>query len=179
MGCTSSVTSPELYLPQQRANISGQVIMRVSSESISSEGIFGKQFSCDNKEGGYSPSVGWDAVDNAQSYVLIVEDPDAPAPHAPFIHWIVFNIPRTITELKEHAQLLGIGGIEGKNSAEKIGYYPFCPPHGSHRYYFKVYALDKQLDLPTGAGKKEIEAAMQDHILGYGELMGRYSKAQK
>jgi Raf kinase inhibitor-like YbhB/YbcL family protein len=104
-----------------------------------------------------------------KSLALIMEDPDAPKGN--FVHWVVWNI-------SPH-EAIGEGsnpGISGTNSFGKTGYGGPCPPSGSHRYFFRVYALDKQLDLPPGSDKDALLAAMQDHILEKGELMGLYQK---
>jgi Raf kinase inhibitor-like YbhB/YbcL family protein len=107
----------------------------------------------------------------AQSLALIVEDPDAP--NGVFDHWLVWNIlpQRDIAERSNP-------GINGTNSFGKTGYGGPCPPSGSHRYFFRVYALDIELDLLAGANKKELQKAMEGHILAEGELMGLYKKSK-
>jgi len=103
-----------------------------------------------------------------KTLALIVEDPDAP--HGTFVHWVVWNIPPG--NIAENS----VPGIEGVNSANKKGYFPPCPPSGSHRYVFKVYALDVSLDLSPGAAKADLEKAMKWHVLAEGHLIGIYSK---
>lgn len=100
---------------------------------------------------------------------LIVEDPDAPG--GTFDHWIVFNIERTSSIARA-----SIPGISGINSAGKTGYLGPCPPSGSHRYYFRFYALDAHVELAAGADKEALKKAMESHILAEGSLMGRYRK---
>ena len=111
------------------------------------------------------------------SYGLIMDDPDAPA--GTWVHWVLYNIPgklrglpESIPQDKEIADL----GVSGVNSSSKYGYSGPCPPIGTHRYFFRLYALDSLLDLKPGATKPELIKAMQGHILGVAELMGTYTK---
>jgi Raf kinase inhibitor-like YbhB/YbcL family protein len=110
--------------------------------------------------------------------VLVVEDPDAPV--GTWDHWVLFNIPAATRLLPE-----GVSpdappsevGIHGSNSWHQLGYGGPCPPAGSaHRYFFRLYALDTDLDLEAGSTKKEVKQAMEGHILGRGSLMGRYQR---
>ncbi|HYG51565.1 MAG TPA: YbhB/YbcL family Raf kinase inhibitor-like protein [Flavobacteriales bacterium] len=110
---------------------------------------------------------------NAKSLVLIVDDPDAPM--GTFDHWTIWNIKPTNTIIPENTVL----GTEGKNGSGKNGYTGPCPPTGTHRYFFKVYALDKLLALEAGVDKKTVEKAMKGHILASGELVGLYQKQNK
>jgi len=105
----------------------------------------------------------------AKSLVLIIDDPDAPS--GTWDHWVVWNIPPT-DKIEENA----VPGIEGTNSFGKHSYGGPCPPSGTHRYYFKVYALDAELKLGSNSKKKDVEKAMQNHILAKGELIGLYSR---
>lgn len=107
--------------------------------------------------------------EEAKCLVLIVEDPDAP--NGTWVHWIVWNIPVT-HHLKENE----IHGTEGINDFQKHHYGGPCPPAGTHRYFFKVYALDDLLDLPGGSNKIQLEKAMSEHIIGFGELIGVYKR---
>lgn len=110
--------------------------------------------------------------DNAQSLVLIVDDPDAPG--GTWDHWVVFNIePRTLG-VEENSMLSS--GTEGKNSWGNRSYGGPCPPSGTHRYFFKLYALDKLLDINDASDKKAVEKAMQEHIIDTAELIGLVSK---
>jgi hypothetical protein len=99
---------------------------------------------------------------------LIFEDPDAV--EGMFDHWIVWDIPPSANKIAEDT----VPGTEGLNTARGHGYYPPCPPSGSHRYTFRVYALDTMLSLGTNSKKRDLEKAMQGHILAKGELIGRY-----
>ena len=108
---------------------------------------------------------------NAKSLVLIVDDPDAPG--GLFTHWLVWNLDPKTTSIAERSTPQG--AVEGKNDFGKIGYGGPQPPSGTHRYYFKIFALDKQLDLAAGARRAELDKAMKGHVIAQGQLMGRYS----
>ena len=90
-----------------------------------------------------------------------------------FTHWLVWNLDPKIGSIPEDS---APGGTEGKNDFGKTGYGGPCPPSGSHRYYFRVYALDQPLNLKSGAKRKEVDAAMKGHVIAQGELMGRYAR---
>ena len=107
----------------------------------------------------------------AKSLVLIVDDPDAP--RGLFTHWIVWNIDPKATDIGENSA--PAGGIQGTNDFGKRNYGGPCPPSGTHRYFFKIYALDTKLDLKPSARRAELDAAMRGHTLAQGELMARYS----
>ncbi|BAA30372.1 198aa long hypothetical protein [Pyrococcus horikoshii OT3] len=118
--------------------------------------------------------------DNVKSLVIIVDDPDAPM--GTFTHWIAWNIP-PVTEIPEGIPKQGevdkpIHIIQGRNDFGRIGYNGPCPPrgHGVHHYHFKVYALDTTLNLKPGASRKELEKAMEGHVIQYGELVGLYER---
>lgn len=126
-----------------------------------------------------SPELSWqDSPDKTQSFVLIVHDPDAPRPGG-FTHWVLYNIPPATSHIDENIsddeQLAGLG-LQGKNDGGKIGYIGPAPPSGTHRYFFRLFAIDKMLDLAPGASHKEVSAAIKGHILAQAELMGTYEK---
>lgn len=131
------------------------------------------RFTCDHEsKGKINPPLQLSGVDpNAKSLVLIMDDPDAPT--GTWDHWVVFNIPSTITTIAEGQEP---EGIPGKNSWGTTGYGGPCPPNGEHHYFFKLYALDTILDLTAGATKAEVEAAMQGHIFRQAELIGLYAR---
>jgi hypothetical protein len=126
-----------------------------------------------------SPPLQWSGVPTgAKSLALIADDPDAPV--GTWTHWVLFDLPPTTTELAADtpkSQFLPGGAKQGMNDFRRLGYGgPLPPPGKAHRYFFKLYALDKALDLKSGATKKEVEAAMKGHILAEGQLMGTYQR---
>lgn len=110
------------------------------------------------------------APENTKSLILIVDDPDAPA--GIWDHWVVFNINPKIKRIFKNS--IPENGIQGKNSWGRKNYGGPCPPLGTHRYFFRIFALDTKLELDEGASKKEIEIAMKNHILDKAELIGLY-----
>jgi Raf kinase inhibitor-like YbhB/YbcL family protein len=129
-----------------------------------------------NEDKNLSPPLQWsDVPQGVKSFALICDDPDAP--RGTWVHWVLFNIPAETRELKSApAGKVDIpGAIQGKNDFKKLGYGGPAPPSGTHRYYFKLYALDKMLDLKEGATKDEVVKAMKDHIVAQGQLMGTFS----
>ena len=126
-----------------------------------------------------SPELSWlDAPRQTKSFALVVHDPDAPRPGG-FAHWVLYNIPPETAHIEEKVppeeQLPG-RGVQGKNDGGKIGYIGPSPPSGAHRYFFRLFALGKMLDLPPGATHKQLSAATKGHILAQAELMGTYEK---
>ena len=134
-------------------------------------------YTCIDKD--ISPPLHWEQVpEGTVSLALICDDPDAPV--GDWVHWVIFNIPASQTELKEDisptAQLPS-GAIQGLNDFGRHGYGGPCPPPGkSHRYYFKLYALDTMFELNPKASKRDVLTAMKGHILGQGELMGTFRR---
>lgn len=126
-----------------------------------------------------SPPLSWNGIPTAaKSLALISDDPDAPV--GTWVHWVVYNIPPSRNGLEEGVppkpELPGVA-LQGKNDFRKIGYGGPCPPPGKqHRYFFKLYALDIELDLPAGISKGDLEKAMQGHILAQGQLIGTYQR---
>ena len=125
-----------------------------------------------------SPPLHWsEPPQGTKSLALICDDPDAP--RGTWVHWVLFNLPPQSRELAEGmptSATLPSGAKQGKNSWEEIGYRGPAPPSGKHRYFFKLYALDVTLDLPSGATKTQLESAMKGHILAEGQLMGNYQR---
>jgi hypothetical protein len=108
-----------------------------------------------------------------------MHDPDAPRPGG-YTHWVVYNIPSSVTQLEENVpkqERLPDAGIQGVNDGGRLGYTGPCPPSGTHRYYFRMYALDREVNLKAGASKSDLEAAMKGHILAQTELMGKYKRS--
>jgi Raf kinase inhibitor-like YbhB/YbcL family protein len=128
------------------------------------------KYSCDGED--VSPPLQWgEPPEGTQTLALIVDDPDAPV--GVWDHWLLFNLPADLRALPEQAGPPP-GSVGGKNSWGRTGYGGPCPPRGTHRYFFKLHALDTTLDLPAGAGKAQLFQAMEGHILAQAELMGTY-----
>ena len=164
-GCSGHVSQDE-----------GVPAMKLTSTAFAEGGMIPDQYSYENKN--LSPPLAWsDVPANAKSFALICDDPDAPRP-VPWVHWVIFNLPADRHELPEGVKadktVLG-GAKQGTSDYKKVGYGGPAPPSGTHRYYFKLYALDTLLDLKEGATKQELEAAMKGHILAKGELMGKFA----
>jgi Raf kinase inhibitor-like YbhB/YbcL family protein len=125
-----------------------------------------------------SPPLEWSGMPkSAKSIAIIADDPDAPG--GMWVHWVLYNLPADNIGLVENlpaTENLAAGGFQGKNDFEKIGYGGPCPPSGTHRYFFKIYALDADLSLKGGATKAEVEKAMAGHIVAQAQLMGTYRR---
>jgi Raf kinase inhibitor-like YbhB/YbcL family protein len=149
----------------------------VTSTAFTENGMIPKKYTCDDRD--VSPELSWSNVpQNAKSIALICDDPDAPV--GTWVHWVVFNMPATANGLPEGTtgvKGLPAGARQGINDFRKRDYGGPCPPSGIHRYFFKVYALDTMLDLKEGASKADLLNAIEGHILGQGQLMGRYSRS--
>jgi Raf kinase inhibitor-like YbhB/YbcL family protein len=149
----------------------------VSSTSFPPAGDIPAKYTCDGAD--VSPELSWNnAPQGTQSFALIADDPDAPV--GTWTHWVLYDLPPSTTGLNEGVSKideLPNGGRQGRNDFHKIGYGGPCPPAGKpHRYFFKLYALDKMLDLKPGASKHEVEQAMQGHVLAQAELVGKYHR---
>lgn len=145
--------------------------MKISSPSFSHEATIPQKYTCQGKD--INPELHIQGVpENTKSLALIMDDPDAPM--GTWVHWVVWNIDPTISEITENSTPKG--GVIGKNSWGKNTYGGPCPPSGTHRYYFKLYALDITLELSTSRGKKDVEKGMKKHIIAEATLMGKYQK---
>jgi Raf kinase inhibitor-like YbhB/YbcL family protein len=142
----------------------------ITSSSFQAGGDIPAKFTCDGTN--VSPALQIGGVPNeAKSLVLIVDDPDAP--RGLFTHWIIWNIDPKTTRVAENSA--PAAGVQGTNDFGKRNYGGPCPPSGTHRYFFKIFALDTKLELKPNARRAELDAAMRGHVLAQGELMGRYS----
>ena len=125
-----------------------------------------------------SPPLSWtDSPAGTRSFALIADDPDAPV--GIWVHWVIFNIPGSARGLNEGLPtdaVLTDGSLQGFTTARSHGYHGPCPPSGTHRYFFKLYALDAMLSLTESADKNQLLKAMEGHILAQSELMGTFSK---
>ncbi len=150
--------------------------MKLISKAFEHQDFIPSRFTCDGQN--ISPALNWTSPPAAtKSLALICDDPDAPG--KTWVHWVIYNLPPSTSSLSE-AIAVGSktpeGGLQGINDFQELAYGGPCPPGGTHRYFFKLYALDEMLDLKPGASKAELEAAMEDHIIDQGELMGYYSR---
>jgi Raf kinase inhibitor-like YbhB/YbcL family protein len=153
-----------------------EMAFQLTSSAFVHEGPIPGKYSCDGED--VSPPLRWDdPPEGAQSFALIFDDPDAPA--GTWVHWVLYNIPgeaRALPEAVPAEVRLADGSLHGKNSWRRVDYGGPCPPGGTHRYIFKLYAINTMLDLPAGATKEQLERAMEGHILGQAELMGTYTR---
>jgi Raf kinase inhibitor-like YbhB/YbcL family protein len=133
-------------------------------------------YTCDGED--ISPPLQWDEPpEGTVSFALIADDPDAPV--GTWVHWVLYELPvdsRALPEAVPPDAVLPTGGRHGENSWKRLGYGGPCPPSGTHRYFFKLYALDSALDLDQGARAEQVRQAMEGHILAEGELMGTFSR---
>ncbi|MDD5712407.1 MAG: YbhB/YbcL family Raf kinase inhibitor-like protein [Smithellaceae bacterium] len=158
------------------SNVERRRAMLIDSPLFEQGALIPPRFTCDGQD--ISPPLHWgDVPAAAQSLALIVDDPDAPV--GTWVHWVVYNIPPSSSGMPEHVEKvkeLADGTRQGKNDWPKLGYDGPCPPSGTHRYFFKLYALDWKLPLAAGATKAELLREMKGHILAEAELMGRYKR---
>jgi Raf kinase inhibitor-like YbhB/YbcL family protein len=161
---------------QVNTKMKGGKIMEIKSSSFNHEDMIPAKYTCDGQN--ISPPLSWSgAPEKTKSFALICDDPDAPV--GLWVHWVIFDIPASVNSLPEktsrQAEIAGTGK-NGKNTSGRFGYDGPCPPGGTHRYFFKLYALDTTLNLPPGLTKDELLEAMKGHILSEAQLMGRYKR---
>ena len=150
--------------------------IKIKSPAFVPGGKIPGKYTCDGMD--ISPPLAWaSGPEGTKTFALICDDPDAPM--GTWVHWVLFNLPADIIELRENVlpeRELENGAKQGMNDFRKIGYGGPCPPSGTHRYYFKLYVLDTEINLEAGATKPELLKAMEGHILAEGQLMGRYER---
>jgi Raf kinase inhibitor-like YbhB/YbcL family protein len=162
--------------------------IRLTSPAFAEGGMIPKPYTCDGAD--KSPPLEWSGVPaSARSLALICDDPDAPA--GTWSHWVLFDLPPSTKSLEEgiaadlQAKLVSkpagqepqVSVRQGKNDFGKIGYGGPCPPGGTHRYFFRLYALDAPLDLEPGATRSSVLKAITGHVVAEGRLMGKYSRS--
>jgi Raf kinase inhibitor-like YbhB/YbcL family protein len=155
-------------------------MLSLTSTAFTAGSAIPPRHTCDGPN--VSPRLQWRGTpDGTRSFALIVDDPDAPDPAAPkmvWVHWVLYNVPPDADGLAEG--VVPAGARQGVNDGHGIGYTGPCPPIGRHRYFFKLYALDIMLpDLGGRATKRDLEEAMNGHVLATAELMGTYDNNER
>lgn len=151
--------------------------LEIRSTVFTAGGTIPKKYTCDGPD--ESPPLSWtEPAAGTKSLALIMDDPDAPV--GTWVHWVLYDLPATVRELPEGVstqETLSNAARQGINDFRRVGYGGPCPPKGpAHRYFFKLYVLDKELGLPPRATKGQLLKAMEGHILEQAELMGRYGR---
>lgn len=163
-----------LTLPSYYGNIGDA--MKITSPAFKEGDMIPRKYTCDGED--ISPPLAWEGVPaNTKSLALISDDPDAPV--GTWVHWVVFNLPPDSKRFSENIpsdKTLPNGAKQGTNDFPGIGYGGPCPPGGTHRYYFKLYALDQMLDLAAGITKAQLLKAMENHVAAEAQLMGKYKR---
>jgi len=168
-------------LARNKPDFGSNSVLNVHSDAFEEGQPIPRHYGADGEDS--SPPISWDgSLDRTQTYVLIVEDPDAPTPE-PYVHWLVYNIPPSVRQLGENvrkeSEVAELGNtMQGKNSELKIGWTGMAPPKGDtpHRYFFQLFALDTRLDLEGGVGRSALFGAMAGHVIGRGLLTGTYQR---
>jgi Raf kinase inhibitor-like YbhB/YbcL family protein len=153
-----------------------EMSIKIESSAFKEGGMIPVKYTCDGQD--VSPALKWGELPaGTKSLALISDDPDAPM--GTWVHWVLYNIPPDVRALPENIppkKSLEDGAVHGTNDFKRLGYGGPCPPGGTHRYFFKIYALDKKIDLAPGARKDQLVKAMEGHILDSGQLMGKYKR---
>jgi len=150
--------------------------IKITSSAFEDGGLIPAKYTCDGAD--VSPPLQWDTVpEGTRSIALICDDPDAPM--GTWVHWVLFNLPSDAKELVENIpsdKILPDGARQGLSDFGRVGYGGPCPPGGTHRYFFKIYALDTEVGLQAGADKRRLLKTMEGHILSQGQLIGKYKR---
>jgi Raf kinase inhibitor-like YbhB/YbcL family protein len=146
---------------------------RISSPAFENSGTIPSRYTCDDIDVN-PPLLIENVPSDAKSLALIVDDPDAPV--GTWVHWVVWNLDPSLSEIRENS--VPKGGTEGINDFRKHAYGGPCPPSGTHRYFFKLYALDTKLDIAGHSEKAHVEKAIKGHIIAQTQLMGTYRRAR-
>jgi Raf kinase inhibitor-like YbhB/YbcL family protein len=163
-GCTNNASDNGL----NRREVSN---MKIYSPEFNDNAMIPTKFTCQGQD--INPQLLFEDIpEDAQSLVLIMDDPDAPM--GTWVHWVLFNMPVDVTGIPEDS--VPDNAVQGLNSWPKNNYGGPCPPSGTHRYFFKLYALDSELELDDTATKKDVEQAMQGHIIERAEYVGLFKK---
>ncbi len=165
--------------PTPSGGMGGQTMtISMTSPAFAAGESIPQKYTCDGDN--TSPALQWEQPPaGTESLALVVDDPDAPS--GTFVHWVYYDVPASARGLPENVptdERPSPGGTQGKNGGGKTGYTGPCPPSGTHRYFFKLYALDTRLDAAPGLTKDQLLQAMQGHILAQAELIGLYSRTK-
>jgi len=151
--------------------------MKLQSAAFEEQGMVPSRHTCDGDD--LSPPLTWDDPPEAtKCFALVSDDPDAPG--GTWIHWVVWNIPpesRGLPQGVPKVAELADGTRQGITDFRRVGYGGPCPPSGTHRYFFRLYALDAKMDLPSGASRNDLDGCMRGHVLAQAELMGKYRRS--
>jgi len=174
-GCSTGPRSLPPQPPAQQSPDQKNEI-KVTSVAFQQGQPIPRQYTCAGVN--ISPPLEWSGLPKtAKTIAIVVNDPDAPG--GTWVHWVLYNVPADNIGFVENvpvSETLKAGGFQGKNDFGKIGYGGPCPPSGTHRYFFKLYAVDAELPLKAGATWAELEKALDDHVVAQGQLMGTYSR---
>lgn len=168
LSALSFLVSPLTAADDAAKKGTGGAKMKLSSPEFENNGFIPKKYTCDGDEIN-PPLIIENMPKDAKSLALIVDDPDAP--RGVWVHWVVYDIPVT-----GRIEANSIPGVQGANDSNPRNYGGPCPPSGTHRYVFKIYALDKKLGLKEGSRKEDLEKAMAGHILDKDEVVGLYRR---
>ena len=174
--CAQKTAAPTENSATRAASPNQLPAIAITSSAFQNGGAIPRQYTCDGVN--VSPPLEWSGLPKStKTIAIIADDPDAPA--GTWVHWVIYNLPGDTIGMVENlppTEEIKGGGAQGKNDFEKIGYGGPCPPSGTHRYFFKLYALDTELPLKPGAGKADVEKAAAGHILAQAQLIGTYRK---
>jgi Raf kinase inhibitor-like YbhB/YbcL family protein len=163
--------SPVIGKISKEKEVAAMAELKVTSPAFQNNGAIPRQYTCDGKDIN-PPLMIENCPQETKSLALIVDDPDAPM--GTWVHWVLWNIPPSVQEIKENA--VPTGAVEGINDFGKHHYGGPCPPSGTHRYFFKVFALDTTFGINPNSTKADLEKAMKGHILAQGQIIGLYKR---
>ena len=176
VACTKPPAATTPNPPTAQTPPGATAAIKLTSSAFADSQPIPRQHTCSGIN--ISPPLEWTGIPKSAKTIAIVAD-DADAPGGTWVHWVIYNLPADTIGMVENlptTEDLKGGGFQGKNDFEKIGYGGPCPPSGTHRYFFKLYAIDTELPLKAGATKAELEKAMAGHVLAQGQLIGTYSR---
>jgi Raf kinase inhibitor-like YbhB/YbcL family protein len=178
-GAPASMPAGANSVSSGSGNGAPQAKLVLSSSAFAADAAMPAKYSCEGRS--VSPPLAWSgAPPSTKSFALIVQDPDAPDPAAPtkvVTHWVVYDLPASVAAIGEGGADLPAAAHQAKNEKGDASYMGPCPPTGRHRYFFKLYALDTVLPELSSPKEKDVEQAIQGHVLGTGELVGTYQKS--